>query len=128
MAVINWLAVAAWAHLIYYFSSIPGFDIGLGLWDFAIRKSAHIFEFGYLAVLLYLAFGSVLKLRAEKIITLAAVCAFFYAVSDEFHQTFVTNRHGDPADVLIDSIGISLVIYLIIRKRGSRERTAPKTG
>ena len=31
-----------------------------------------------------------------------------YAVTDEFHQTFVDGRNGTPVDVLIDSIGIAI--------------------
>ena len=31
-----------------------------------------------------------------------------YAVTDEFHQTFVDGRNGTPVDVLIDSVGIAI--------------------
>ena len=38
---------------------------------------------------------------------LAAMLAVAYAASDEFHQSFVPNRHPSPLDILIDSIGIA---------------------
>lgn len=39
---------------------------------------------------------------------LALVLAVLYAISDEFHQTFVPGRNGTPVDVTIDSLGASL--------------------
>jgi VanZ family protein len=29
-----------------------------------------------------------------------------YATSDEFHQSFSSQRHGSPVDVMIDSFGV----------------------
>ncbi|MGZ8783093.1 MAG: VanZ family protein [Gaiellaceae bacterium] len=31
-----------------------------------------------------------------------------YAVTDEFHQSFVAGRRGTPLDVLIDAVGVAL--------------------
>lgn len=39
---------------------------------------------------------------------LALLLAVLYAISDEFHQTFVPGRNGTPVDVAIDSLGASL--------------------
>lgn len=39
-----------------------------------------------------------------------------YAMSDEYHQSFISNRSGTPWDVLVDSIGVLLVVYLYIKK------------
>ena len=29
-----------------------------------------------------------------------------YAISDEFHQSFTSERYGSPVDVMIDSFGV----------------------
>ena len=42
-----------------------------------------------------------------------------YAVTDEFHQTFVEGRHGSVLDWLIDSAGAALVALRV----ATRERT-----
>jgi VanZ family protein len=36
----------------------------------------------------------------------SAGLAALYALSDEYHQTFVPGRSGDLLDVLVDSVGI----------------------
>ncbi|MEA2082427.1 MAG: VanZ family protein [Elusimicrobiota bacterium] len=115
MAFLKWLAVVMWAKLIYYLSSIPGLKMGLGFWDFFVRKSAHVFEFAYLAALLYLACESVVSLKRRMLVLLAAAPAFLYAAGDEFHQLHVPNRHGSVADVAFDTAGIAIVCYLILR-------------
>ena len=43
-----------------------------------------------------------------------------YAITDEFHQTFVEGRHGTPVDWAIDSAGAALVA---VRLWGTRVRT-----
>ena len=40
-----------------------------------------------------------------------------YAITDEFHQTFVEGRHGTPVDWLIDSAGAGLVAVQLWRTR-----------
>jgi VanZ family protein len=47
------------------------------------------------------------------------VLASAYAVTDEFHQTFVEGRHGTPVDWLIDSAGAGLVA-LRLGRAGTR--------
>ena len=38
--------------------------------------------------------------------------ATVYAMTDEFHQTFVNSRMGSPVDVLIDSVGAAFGLWL----------------
>ena len=40
----------------------------------------------------------------------AAAISFLYAVSDEYHQSFVPGRDSDPFDVLVDSLGIATAV------------------
>lgn len=44
---------------------------------------------------------------------------FIYAITDEFHQTFITGRTGQFSDVIIDTIGASIgsIVYSIVYKK-----------
>ena len=97
--------------LIFFFSAQPDLGTGLGVWDTILRKAAHMTEYGVLWWLWWRALGY-RRVGAAVAITLA------YAATDEFHQTFVTDRHGTPVDVLIDSVGASVAAIAIHRRRG----------
>ncbi|MFH2084296.1 MAG: VanZ family protein [Candidatus Omnitrophota bacterium] len=115
MVFFQWLAVVMWAKLIYYLSDMPGMDMGLGIWDFFVRKSAHVFEFAYLTALIYLAAENSARGRLSRraLALISGAAAFIYAVSDEMHQLYVLNRHGSAADVAVDLLGIVIVCWLI---------------
>ncbi len=55
-----------------------------------------------------------LELEKKKIFIIAFVISVAYAVSDEFHQTFVPTREGKLRDIFIDLAGIS-IMYIYIR-------------
>src|SRR5437660_1121243 len=89
----SWLPVAVWAWLIFFLSSIPHLNSGLGVWDFVLRKIAHVTEFGVLTALLVRAFQRTWpEARTKSLLWSSGVCAVFYAMSDEFHQSFVPGR------------------------------------
>jgi VanZ family protein len=115
-AVRRWLPVVLWAGVIFAFSSIPSLGTGLGFWDLVLRKLAHATEYAVLAVLLLRALGSAVA---------AWGVAVAYAVTDEFHQRFVSGRVGAPRDVLIDAAGAAagLLAWRAVARR-SRARTA----
>jgi VanZ family protein len=98
--------------LIFFFSAQPDLGTGLGVWDTILRKAAHMTEYGVLWWLWYRALGF-RRLGAAVAITLA------YAATDEFHQTFITGRHGTPVDVAIDAAGVAIAIVLT-RRRAAR--------
>jgi VanZ family protein len=39
-----------------------------------------------------------------------------YAISDEWHQSFVEGRHGSPVDVLIDTAGAGAAALVAARR------------
>ena len=90
---------------------------------FVVRKLGHIFEYVLLAMLLWRALRDGTNLRIGMSFVFAAVwltCGVF-AVSDEFHQSFMPSRTAASSDVLIDICGatIGLAICLLIsRKHG----------
>ena len=94
--------------------------------EFPVRKAAHMTEYGILAALfLFLAYiraqgsmdangkmQSLWKLHGYKF---ALFCAFLYACTDEFHQTFVPGRDGSPRDVCIDTVGALLALLVVYK-------------
>ncbi len=83
-----------------------------------IRKTAHVTEYGVLAILLCRALASPgAPLRPATVLRTLLYCAL-YASLDELHQTFVRSRTGSPADVAIDVAGAALGSLLLGWKRG----------
>ena len=103
-----WLPVLAWMGLIFYLSSQPDFPLpDTGWFDLVISSGAHAFVFGVLALLLARALGD------RPYAWLAAFgLAMLYALSDEFHQTFVPGRVADPWDLLFDALGAAAGVGL----------------
>ena len=99
-----WLPVVVWAAVIFTFSSIPSLSTGLGTWDTLLRKAAHMAEYAILGALLLRALGRELP---------AFLVGVAYAVTDEFHQHFVEGRHASAIDVVLDSVGVAVGIYVI---------------
>ncbi len=89
--------------VIFVLSAQPDLDSGLGEWDMILRKCAHMAEFGLLWFLWWRALGYG---HAAS----AAAIAIGYAITDEFHQTFVDGRHAALRDVLIDTAGVLVAI------------------
>lgn len=116
---ISWfVALAGWMGVIFYFSSQPDLKSDLpSTWDFIFRKIAHVSEYFVLCYLWYRA------LRAQNIsvmrsLFVAIIASIIYAVTDEWHQSFVTNRHAGAIDIVIDSIGVfSAGVMLFYRER-----------
>lgn len=91
-----------------------------------IRKIGHLTEYAILAMLLWRALtfsgqpvGAGRVGWSPRIAFLAWLSASLYAVSDEFHQSFVPSRVGSPVDVIIDSAGagIAIIILFIFRHK-----------
>jgi VanZ family protein len=105
----TWLPVAAWAALIFAFSSIPDLGTGLGGWDLMLRKAAHLAEYAVLGVLLGRALNTVLASWAW----IAWFAGIAYAASDELHQHFVPGRQASLLDLAIDAVGVGLGVLAV---------------
>lgn len=78
-----------------------------------VRKAAHMTEYAILSILIYVWLGLWQQLWWKK--SVKAFCiAIPYAASDELHQLFVPGRAGRLNDVLIDSIGAVLGLFLFL--------------
>ncbi|MDY0394160.1 VanZ family protein [Virgibacillus halophilus] len=81
---------------------------GLHFW---IRKAAHFSAYFLLGVLTLQAWKKS-GISGERAIIYAWLLCVLYAMSDEFHQLFVSGRSGEVRDVAIDSTGAFTGIVL----------------
>src|SRR6185312_11371988 len=110
-----WLPPLILMGVIFAFSAQPSLNSGLGLIDHIGRKVIHFGEYALLCFLWWRPLKTVTNPR--RAVLLAFVLASAYAITDEFHQTFVEGRHGTPVDWLIDSAGAGLVAIQLWRTR-----------
>ncbi len=117
-----WLPIIVWLVVIFLFSSLPDLKSNLpSLFDFILRKAAHIFEYAVLGFLLFRAFHLGQSHPAKKTFVFSFLLSALYAASDEWHQTFILNRSGEIKDIFIDSFGalLSLSVFYFIKKENS---------
>ena len=131
--ILSWVIVALWAGAIFFMSAHTGSDfdgsgplaaikrwlVGLVAPIFGpdtdiVNVAAHFTE--------YLVFGGLLVLAARrtwpalgwgKLALVAVAFASLYAVTDEFHQSFVPGRTPAVRDVGIDLLGALLALGLL---------------
>jgi VanZ family protein len=103
---VAWLAVAIWMGVIFWLSAIPSLHSSFEpLSDGLLRKGAHIGEYALLMWLLARAL-QLSSIHDNTALWAAVLLSLLYAVTDEWHQTFVPGREGTLRDVLIDGVGI----------------------
>lgn len=109
-----WILLFAWMGLIFYLSHQPGIpkfeDYSTEL---LVKKIAHVLVY---AILMGLWWRALLSTRPATLSTLlmALGLTILYGISDEWHQTFIPERHGKVADVFFDTAG-ALSVFIIIR-------------
>lgn len=113
-----------------YFSEIPLLhDLEeKGILEFAVRKLAHMAEYGILAIFLGITIYYSERYYKRWQWKTGSLCCL-YACSDEFHQLFVPGRSGQIRDVVIDTFGVFcsvliLWIFLYITERQKRDNTS----
>ena len=78
-----------------------------------IRKIAHFSIYTIVGVLL-MSLVSTYKIDELSRISISLICGIIYATSDEIHQVFIPGRSGQISDVILDSMGVALGIFLIM--------------
>lgn len=94
---------------IYFSGAVPIFPGG---WDFLIKKSSHVLVYGVLAALTLRA----LKMSGQRLpqaAYLAVVIAVCYAVTDEYHQSFIVGRSASMMDIGFDLLGAVLACGIL---------------
>ena len=108
-----WLPFVLWLGVIFAFSSNPTTRVSEIHWqDFIIKKTAHVVEYFIFSMLLYRALLNS-GVRSKRILIFIVFAAFFYGMSDEFHQSFTPGRDPQPRDVMFDVTGSLLFVYFI---------------
>ena len=118
-----WLSTLAWMGLIFFLSAQPDLPHVPGPWlDTLLKKVGHAVVYGVLARfylrLLCQYFSTARALTALRVVSVGL--AVIYALSDEYHQTFVPGRNGNPFDVAVDGVGACvamLVDWWLARRR-----------
>ena len=112
----RWLPPLVWMGVIFFVSARSTLPSAPGRWDLLFKKTMHVLAYGFLTWLYLRALrgGEPRGNRPDSGWTRAvsAGMALLYALSDEYHQTFVSGRHGSLVDVAIDGLGISAVLLL----------------
>lgn len=104
-------------------TSFEQFKVFWGLSWFVIVKGWHVVEFAVLLLLCVAVwkwwFG---QFDSYSIIGAMIVCVLF-AISDEWHQSFVPDRFGTVSDVLIDSMGVGITGLMLLRRARTKAAT-----
>ncbi|MEZ4594649.1 MAG: VanZ family protein [Chloroflexota bacterium] len=118
----RWLPLLLAMGVIFFASHQPSVDLpNFGIWDFMVKKLGHFLAYGTLALLALRA-----VLPGKRPYLTAAIIVLAFAISDEFHQTFIPGRNGTPMDVLIDMAG-ALTSLGLCHWRGWATQAAPTT-
>ncbi len=148
--ILSYFLVFLWMGMIFYLSNQPAIEssgLSTGLvkrilkatgafmkktfdihqFDHLLRKNAHFFVYLVLSLLVLSALRRS-GLRGYKAMVAAFVICVLYAISDEYHQTFVAGRSGELADVVIDSLGalLGILIYYAIATISVKSRNRIK--
>jgi VanZ family protein len=92
-------------------SNLPNFDV----LDKVVKKGGHAIGYGLLGLSYLYALG-----LNKKHYFFAWLLAILYAITDEFHQGFVSSRHPSVWDVMVfDNLGTIAALFLYYRKNGS---------
>lgn len=103
----RWSGAVAWMAVIFLFSSLPDLRTGLpSMWEVILRILAHAAEFGVLAFLFLLA----LRQSTRRAVLWSFVLTVLYALTDEWHQSFVSGRVASGWDVVVDAAGAILTL------------------
>lgn len=96
--------------------------------DYIVRKNAHGFMYMVLAFLVSSIFFVYNKKGKDAIVYILFIC-LFYAVTDEFHQSFVPGRTSLASDVLVDFGGalIGLAFFYIFYYKMYKRYTLKKS-
>lgn len=97
--------VLAYAALIFILSSLSSFPETVSL-DSGYDKLAHFAEYFFFGALLRRWFTSTDRYRVRwRALGMAIFIGTIYALSDEWHQSFVPGRDASLGDVLFDALG-----------------------
>jgi VanZ family protein len=111
--IVRWLPAILIMGAIFFFSSLPAGRVpSFGEWDLLIKKAGHASGYALLGLAYYFALPPRLSKGFRWI--LALFMAVLFALSDEFHQSFVQDRNSSIIDVGIDTIGAAIALTVAV--------------
>ncbi len=108
---LRWVPALLMMSAIFVLSALPASRIpSFGPYDVYFKKVGHAIGYGLLAVSYYYA----LPTRLPRFVRwwMALGLSLGFAISDEFHQSFVSGRTASLRDVAIDALGAFLALLL----------------
>ena len=112
-----WLPPLLLMAVIFALSAQPSLDSGLGVVDLVGRKVIHFAEYALLTLLWWRALRT--RMPADQAALAAFAIASLYALSDEYHQSFVEGRSGTPLDWAVDTAGAAAAAVWLRRRSRS---------
>jgi VanZ family protein len=105
---------------IYYFSSLPQAPFVMTTFQWQ-DKFYHFFAYLFYGCTLVFSIHFHKNRNTKKNILLILIIGCLYAISDEFHQSFVPGRTSEIGDIIADclGIGLSVLLYWAIMKKKS---------
>lgn len=116
-----WAAAITYALLIFFLSSLSGSQTDRFYLFKNSDKVIHIMVYAVLCLLLNRAFFFTFKNSVNRYVPIIAIfISIVYAITDEFHQSFVPGRYASLYDIFADGIGavISQIILYIKDVKG----------
>jgi len=115
----EWIPALVVMGMIFWFSAQPGDELPVFSWaDKIVKKSGHMIGYALLAFWYWYALGLQSNRR-----WFAWLLAILYAITDEYHQSFVPYRGPSIWDVLIfDNLGALISIWLTHRYMNKPKR------
>lgn len=111
--IFRWTPALVVMLLIFMASSMPASRIPyLGEIDLLVKKFGHAIGYALLALAYYIALPTSLP-RGYRAF-LAWIMAILFALSDEFHQSFIEGRTSSLRDVFIDTLGAAIALVIAI--------------
>ena len=108
-SVLRWLPALLLMIVIFTFSSMPASNLPFfGELDFLLKKGGHAIGYAMLGLAYFFALPP--RLSTGYRWALALLMAILFALSDEFHQSFVEGRTSTLRDVGIDTVGAAVAL------------------
>jgi hypothetical protein len=118
-----WIA----ANVLADAESMRRFRIFWGACWFLVVKGWHAAEFAILFLLVRAALGRFTRLGPQRRLGGTLAFCVLFAMSDEYHQTFVPGRGGNWTDVVIDCLGASTAAIACLLHQRARDRGAHRS-
>ena len=110
-APLRWVPAFILMAIMFTLSSLPGDSLPyFGFCDVLLKKGGHALGYGLLGLAYYSALPRRLSFGYRWL--LALLMAVLFALSDEFHQSFVEGRASSIGDVVVDGFGAAVALMI----------------